>query len=89
MDAEKAPEVGGERRARAIEAVGDLYRGFIERFGDTDCRTLTGCDWSKRADIVRYMREKTYEHTCYNYLGYVLAECLDAYAVRLQEAGTG
>lgn len=78
VDATQAPEVGGEGRTRAIEAVAGLYRGFIGRFGATDCRTLTGCDWSNRRDIVRYMREKTYEHTCYHYLAYVLAECLGA-----------
>jgi hypothetical protein len=75
---EEAPAVGGERRARAIRAVGDLYAGFIERFGDTDCQTLTGCDLSKRRDVVRYIRQKTYEDTCYHYLAYVLAACLAA-----------
>jgi hypothetical protein len=77
-DAEKAPEIGGERRAHAIEAVSDLYAGFVERFGTTDCQTLTGCDWGRQGDIDRYMEEKTYEDTCYKYFEYVLSKCLAA-----------
>ena len=56
-------------------------RGFVERFGDTDCQTLTGCDWSKEEDIARYKEEKTYKETCLNFLGYVLESCLDQVAI--------
>ena len=80
MNTTEAPEVQGERRSQAIEGVGGLFRGFIERFGDTNCQTLTGCDWSKKEDIDRYMKEETYKHTCFNYFEYVLAECLDQIA---------
>jgi hypothetical protein len=77
MNATKAPQVQGAQRTRAIEAVGRLFGRFVERFGDTDCRTLTGCDWSKKEDIDRYMKEETYKITCFNYFECVLAECLD------------
>jgi hypothetical protein len=78
QDAQGAPEIGDERRTCAVEAVGDLYAGFIERSGTTDCQTLTGCDWSRQEDIDRYMEEEIYEDTCYNYFDYVLAKCLQA-----------
>lgn len=55
----------------------DLYRGFIERFGDTDCKTLTGCDWSLPEDRKRYYRGKVYQGTCYRQLEYVLGACLE------------
>jgi len=77
MNALQEPEVQDERRTRAIDSVRGLFHGFVERFGDTDCRTLTGCDWSKKEDRDRYFREEVYKETCYNYLDYVLARCLD------------
>lgn len=80
MNATQAPEVQGKSRTRAIESVRELFQGFVERFGDTDCRTLIGCDWSKKEDRERYFREEVYKETCYNYLDYVLARCLDQMA---------
>jgi len=80
MNATQAPEVQGKSRTRAIESVRGLFQGFVERFGDTDCRTLIGCDWSKKEDRERYFREEVYKGTCYNYLDYVLARCLDQMA---------
>ena len=77
MNVTQAPEVQGKSRTRAIESVRGLFQGFVERFGDTDCRTLIGCDWSKKEDRERYFREEVYKGTCYNYLDYVLARCLD------------
>lgn len=53
-----------------------MFRGFIERFGDTDCRTLTGCDWSKEEDRNRYYQEEVYKDKCYDYFEYVLVHCL-------------
>ena len=58
----------------------DLFQGFIEKFGDTNCRTLTGCDWTNKEDIDRYYKEEIYKDTCYHYLEYVLARCLDQMA---------
>lgn len=75
-DTDRAPNLPGERRIRAIEVVAALYRGFIETFGETDCHALTGCDWGVRRDIARYLRAKTYEHTCYRFLAHVVTACL-------------
>lgn len=77
VNATQAPEINDERRSRAIESVQGLFRGFVENFGDTDCRTLTGCDWSNEKDIERYMKEEVYKETCFKYFHYVLAQCLD------------
>jgi hypothetical protein len=68
------PGVKDEQRKQAIASVRDLFQGFKENFGDTDCRTLTGCDWSKKEDIKRYRNEKIYQNTCYPQFEYVLAQ---------------
>jgi hypothetical protein len=84
-DAAQAPEVQDKSRSRAIESVRGLYRGFIERFGDTDCQTLTGCDMSKAQDGARFMEQERYRDTCWTYFGYVLAACL----AQTDSAGAG
>ncbi len=72
----RAPKVKDKNRNRAIDSVRGLFVGFKERFGDTDCRTLTGCDWSKKEDQKRYFKEKIYEDKCYRYVEYVIADCV-------------
>ena len=72
-----APDVKDARRAKAITSVRSLFRGFIERFGDNECLSLTGCDWSNRRDILRFFKEEVYKGTCFHYFNYVLNECLD------------
>jgi hypothetical protein len=75
-DNTQAPHVQGESRTRAVFAVRRLYRSFINRFGDTDCQTLTGCDWSKKADRERYHEAEVYKETCYHHLEHVFGQCL-------------
>ena len=75
--AAEAPDVQDERRTRAIESVHDLFRGFVERFGDTDCRTLTGCDWSTEEGRSRWYDEEVYKDKCYHYFEYVLVRCME------------
>ena len=72
----EGPTLENEDRARAIASVKGLFQGFVERFGTTDCHKLTGCDFSQKADVRRYFREKIYENTCYRYFDYVLRFCL-------------
>jgi hypothetical protein len=71
-----APALQDDGRARAIASVKGLFQGFIERFGTTDCRLLTGCDFSQKTDVRRYFKEKIYEDTCYRQFDYVLRHCL-------------
>ncbi len=73
-DATGVPGVKDAQRKQAITSVRDLFQGFKEKFNDTDCKTLTGCDWSKKEDIKRYRNEKIYENTCYPQFEYVLAQ---------------
>ena len=54
-----------------------MFTGFIERFGHSDCRTLTGCDWSVQADIERYMAEEIYKDKCFVYFKHVLEYCME------------
>jgi hypothetical protein len=71
------PEVEDEQRTKAIETVNRLFRGFIEKFGTTDCRSLTNCDFSKKEEVDRYVQNEVYKNTCFKQFEYVLAYCLD------------
>ena len=71
-----ASGVRDAKRMEAIDSVASLFRGFIERFGATDCRTLTGCDFGEEEDRNRYHVEGVFERKCLRYYRYVLAACL-------------
>ena len=71
------PVAGSDARSQAIAAVHDLYRGFIVRFGDTDCQTLTGCNWGVADDVRRYYKEEVFSTVCLRQWEYVLEKCLD------------
>ena len=83
-DAKEAPDVKDKRRVGAMESVKSLFNGFMEQFGDTDCQTITGCDWSKKEDRDRYFKDKVYKDKCYKYVEYVIARCLDQRATMEQ-----
>jgi len=71
-----APEIKDERRLNAIKSVNELFNGFTHRFGETDCTTLTGCDWSKKEDIKRYFKDEIYKNTCFRQFEYVVEKCI-------------
>ena len=77
IDSTAVPEPKDERRLKAIKSVNDLFRGFIDQFGDSDCKTLTGCDWSKKEDTKRYFKDKVYNDVCYPQFEYVLEKCFN------------
>lgn len=77
----EAPTLKDERRLKAIASVKELFNGFIEQFGKTDCTSLTGCDWSKKEDIDRYREEQIYKETCFPQFKYVVKKCLDVTAL--------
>ena len=60
MNTSQAPQIQDKKRTLAIVSVKNLFQGFIERFGDTDCQTLTGCDWSKEEDRNRFNQEQSF-----------------------------
>jgi len=65
------------RRMAAGAAVESLFRGFIDRFGATECLQLTGCDWTSDEDRARYDHERIYETRCAKYIAYALSVCLE------------
>ena len=71
-----APKIKDERRLNAIKSVNELFNGFTHRFGETDCTTLTGCDWSKKEDIKRYFKDEIYKNTCFRQFEYVVEKCI-------------
>lgn len=71
------PSVDDPKRQQAIAAVNGLFNGFLERFGATDCHTLTGCDHSLPEDNERFRREEVYRGSCLPQLEYVLSYCVE------------
>ena len=76
MNSTDAPKLKDEKRLNAIKSVNDLFNGFINQFGETDCKALTGCDWSKKEDIDRYFKDEIYKDTCFRQLEYAVAKCV-------------
>ena len=75
-NATAAPKIKDPARLQAIKSVNALFDGFITRFGETDCKALTGCDWSKQDDIKRYFKEEIYKNTCFRQFEFVVDQCL-------------
>ncbi|MBU2550326.1 MAG: C-GCAxxG-C-C family protein [Proteobacteria bacterium] len=69
------PEDEEDRRTAAVKGVGRLYRAFLQEFGDTDCRTLTDCDFSSADEVGQYMANKTWEKKCDVFLRFVFDAC--------------
>jgi hypothetical protein len=76
MDSTDAPKLKDEGRLNAIKSVNDLFNGFINKFSETDCSSLTGCDWSKKEDIKRYYKDEIYKNTCFRQFEYVIEKCV-------------
>ena len=76
MKATDAPKLKDEGRLIAIKSVNGLFDGFINRFAETDCTALTGCNWSKKEDINRYFKDEIYKDTCFRQFEYVIEKCI-------------
>jgi hypothetical protein len=79
---EGVPEEHEGDRNKAIQAVGELYRNFLQEFGSTECKTLSKCDWSNSEDVTRWIQEKGWKSTCDVYLKFAMNKC-----VEMAEAG--
>ena len=75
-DSSDAPTLKDEGRIKAIKSVNAFFNGFINKFGETDCSLLTGCDWSKKEDIQRYYNDEIYKNTCFRQFEYVIEKCV-------------
>ena len=75
IDSTDAPKVKDKGRLKAIKSVNELFNGFSDRFAETDCKALTGCDWSKKKDRKRYFKDQVYKNTCYRQFEYVIEKC--------------
>ena len=84
IGATNAPELNDKRRLKAIKSVNDLFNGFINQFGETDCTALTGCDWGKKEDIKRYFKDEIYKDTCFRQFEYVIEKCINEKAMASQ-----
>jgi hypothetical protein len=80
-DSTDAPKLKDKRRLNAIKAVNELFNGFINQFGESDCKTLTGCDWRKKKDVKRYFKDQIYKDTCFRQFEYVVEKCINAKAL--------
>ena len=69
------PEENEERRNRAVNGVAELYREFIKEFGSTDCKALSGCDFSMPDDVARYIESRVWKEKCDVYLRFVFEMC--------------
>ncbi len=69
------PEAHEADRDRAIAGVTLLYRAFLKEFGSTDCRTLSGCDYSKPKEIESRMKTQDWKETCDVFLKFVMIQC--------------
>ena len=76
MNKNDAPKTDDDGRLNAIKSVNELFNGFINKFGDTDCYALTGCDWSKKEDSQRYYKDEIYKDTCFKQFEYVVEKCI-------------
>jgi hypothetical protein len=50
--------------------------GYMGAISETDCQTLTGCDWGKKEDIKRYYKDEVYKDTCFRQFEYVIEKCI-------------
>ncbi|MFX1515058.1 MAG: C-GCAxxG-C-C family (seleno)protein [Promethearchaeota archaeon] len=69
------PEDYEDERNKSIQAVGELYNGFLEEFSSTECKVLSRTDFSKGEELGQYIATKGWKQTCDIFLKYVLRKC--------------
>jgi len=69
------PEEYTDERNKVAQIVGELYNGFLEEFGSTECKELSRTDFSKGEEIGQYIATKGWKQTCDVFLKYVLTKC--------------
>ena len=59
-----------DRAPEGCAQLQQISRAFEERFGQTDCRALTGCDLSTAEGQERFNREELRRNRCVDYVGW-------------------
>ncbi|MFW9994319.1 MAG: C-GCAxxG-C-C family (seleno)protein [Candidatus Odinarchaeota archaeon] len=73
---EDIPEEHEDERNLAIQAVGELYNGFLDKFGSTNCKTLNRVDFRKGEEITEWMAARGWKKTCDVFLDYAVRKCV-------------
>ncbi len=71
------PAVEEPKRKQAIAAVNGLFNGFVDKFGATECHTLTQCDHSIPEEVEKFYSNEAYRDSCLPQFEYVLSYCLN------------
>jgi hypothetical protein len=82
QDSEEAPTVQDAKRKNAIVAVNNLYKDFLTKFNETECKALTGCDFRIEGDVKRFVSEEIKKKVCVPQFEYVISYCLDQLSMR-------
>ena len=65
-------ETARQTRDRATGMTREFYQRFLQEFGRTDCRSLTGCDFSRPDEAMRYQSKQIWTDTCDKYLEFAI-----------------
>ncbi len=71
------PEDHPSDRGTAVEAVGELYRSFLDEFGSTTCKTLSNVDFSDGEQLADYLVNQRWKNTCDRFLEFIIRKCLE------------
>ncbi len=63
-----------QARANIRQAAEKLYRGFQEKFGNTECLGLTGMDFSVEGQFQKFVEEGGFQEKCDKFVEYVVRE---------------
>ena len=91
-DGATEPEPSDPSRLAAIAAINALFQGFIERFGASDCRALTGLDLSEAENLQALFRAFDHYregHGCFQQMRFVIESCLGQGAPAPEDDGAG
>ena len=69
---EGVPMEDEKAREKAIQEVHELYRSFIDQYGNTICSELINCDLGTSEGQVRYAEQKIYMNTCFKYFNFIM-----------------
>jgi C_GCAxxG_C_C family probable redox protein len=84
---DERPEEDSDARGKAIQAVNELYKAFLEKFESSDCKTLVKLDFQNGDQVANWMQTKGWKKTCDVYMDFVINKCLSIMEKEEQRAG--